>query len=359
MSGTLFARFAMAACVLLSTAAIKASPLDSVFRLAAGGGHTCALDTNLNVYCWGRNDQGQLGLRHRDDRSRPTAVTGIGNDINAIAAGGANSCALTNAGQVFCWGGNDHGQIGDGTRVVRTSAVAVGGLGTVTWVDLGAFHTCAMDVGGGVRCWGRNREGQLGDGTTTDRASAVVVAGLGVALDIEMGGFHSCAITAAGGVRCWGSNEFGQLGNGNTLDQVTAVDVQPLGAVVTAISAGLTHTCALLTGGTVKCWGRFIGPTPTALGISNISSITAGAYHQCALTNAGGVLCMGWNGMGQLGDGSTIDRLMPVPVAALGNGVSNLAAGAAHTCAAMAATGAVRCWGDNSDGQLGFSGVGQ
>lgn len=349
----------LAACLMLFSTTSAGAPLNSVFRLAAGGGHTCAMDTALNVFCWGRNDQGQLGIRSRADRSRPTVVAGIGNDINAIAAGGAHTCALTNGGQLFCWGSNSHGQIGDGTRFVRTIATAVGGLTTPTAVELGAFHTCALEVSGNVRCWGRNLEGQLGDGSQLDRFTAVSVTGLSGALDVAVGGFHSCAITPSRAVRCWGSNEFGQLGDGGSTDSNSAVDVPALGATAIALSAGLTHTCALLTGGTLKCWGRFIGAVPMDLGLLNVSKISAGAYHQCALNNIGEVRCIGWNGKGQLGDGSTTDRLVPVAVTSLGGGVSEISAGSAHTCAAMAVDGGLRCWGDNSDGQLGFAGGAQ
>ncbi|MBK9232333.1 MAG: hypothetical protein IPO15_16155 [Anaerolineae bacterium] len=126
-------------------------------------------------------------------------------------------------------------------------------------VNAGADHTCAVTADGGVKCWGVNDRGQLGDGTTEQRGAPVDVSGLmsGV-VAVSAGRGHTCALTTAGGVKCWGSNEFGQLGDGTGAAQLTPVDVVGLTAGVTAISAGGEHTCALTTAGGPKCWGNNI-----------------------------------------------------------------------------------------------------
>jgi len=233
-------------------------------------------------------------------------------------------------------------------------------------IDACSLHTCARTAGGGVMCWGYNWSGQLGDGTTTNRLTPVYVSGLANGVSAIAAGLgHTCALTAGGGVKCWGRNMEGQLGDGTTTDRLTPVDVSGLASGVSAIAAGNWHTCALTAVGVVKCWGYNgygqlgdgtttdrLTPVDVSGLTSGVSAITAGGGHTCALTAGGGVKCWGWNGFGQLGDGTTVRRLTPVSVSGLTSGVSAIAAGSSHTCA-LTAGGGVKCWGLNGDGQLG------
>jgi len=182
-------------------------------------------------------------------------------------------------------------------------------------IEAGAGMTCALTTSGGVKCWGRNDFGSLGDGTTTNRSTPVDVAGLtsGVSA-ITSQCAHTCALTTGGGVKCWGNNFSGELGDGTTTQRLTPVDVSGLTSGVMSISSGYAHTCALTTGGGVKCWGD--------------------------------------NQYGQLGDGTTTQRLTAVDVTGLTSGVAVLSAGTLHTCA-ITTSGVMKCWGDNQYGQLG------
>jgi len=167
---------------------------------------------------------------------------------------------------------------------------------------------------------------------------------------------HTCAITSAGGVKCWGSNGHDELGNGQTGDSLTPVDVVGLQTGVTAIAAGIRHSCALTSGGGVKCWGYGRGPlgdgtserrhTPVDVSglTSGVTAVAAGNDDSCALTSAGGVKCWGSNFRGQLGDGTTADRLVPADVVGLTGGVKAIAAGSLFSCA-LTAAGGVECWG--------------
>ena len=227
-------------------------------------------------------------------------------------------------------------------------------------------HTCAVTIGGGVKCWGANSSGGLGDGTKNASSTPVDVVGLadGV-VAIAAGDRYSCALASGGGVRCWGNNDSGQLGDGTIRDRTSPVDVMGLASGVRAIDARGEHTCALLTAGGVKCWGANLNgqlgngttsssavPVDVVGLVGGVSAIAVGGEHTCAIASDGGLKCWGWNATGQVGVRTVADRHVPVDVPGLGGAVSAVAAGGRHTCALMA-SGAIRCWGYNEYGQLG------
>jgi len=338
-----------------------------VAAIAAGGAHTCALTTGGAVACWGFNGFGQLGDGTTTNRPTPTAVSGLGSGVTAIAAGLDHTCALTAVGAAVCWGLNSLSQLGDGTTTNRATPTAVSGLGSgVTAIAAGAQHACALKAGGGAMCWGYNIGGQLGDGTGIRRKTPTQVSGLtsGVAA-IAAGYFHTCALTIGGGVLCWGSNGAGVLGDGTTTGRFTPTAVSGLSSGVAALAAGDDHNCAVTTDGSIVCWGwnshAQLGdgtatnrPTPTAVSglASGVAAIAASGDHTCALTTGGGVLCWGNNTYGGLGDGTGATRPTPTAVIGLASGVAAIAAGVDHTCA-LTTGGGVLCWGENNDGQVG------
>ena len=177
-------------------------------------------------------------------------------------------------------------------------------------------------------------------------------------VSITTGAHHTCALTSSGGLKCWGSNSWGSLGDGTSIDRLTPINVSGLSSNVRAVSAGYYHTCAITIPGGVKCFGRnqsgqlgdgtITHHTATPVDVIGLSSeiieVTAGYWHNCALTVSGGVKCWGGNSNGQLGDGTSTDSITPVDVIGLTSGVVSIAAGANHTCALLA-SGGVKCWG--------------
>ena len=285
-----------------------------------------------------------------------------------ITAGWNHNCAITAEDGVICWGSNDNGQLGDGSRTDRNGPVNVKELTVrAVAVTAGWGHTCVLTVEGGVKCWGRNKYGELGDGTTQRSSRPVDVSGLtsGVAA-IAAGDDHTCAVTTQGAVKCWGYNNFGQLGDGTYETRNTPVDVSRLTGGTTAVAAGAAHTCAWTVRGEVMCWGNNelgqLGDgseapsraTPDVVSglTEGIAALTAKGAHTCILTETGGIQCWGQNKYGQLGDGTAQNQFSPVKVTGLEDSASIVAAGWNQTCGVLI-RGALKCWGWNFYGQLG------
>jgi alpha-tubulin suppressor-like RCC1 family protein len=287
----------------------------------------------------------------------PLGVKGI------ISPGEHHTCAITAAGAAKCWGRNNlYGQLGNGTKSNAPTPVQVNNLGSGVIAIASSYnHSCALTKEGAVKCWGNNGTGNLGNGSIAESLSPVQVTGLtsGV-VAITAGGYHTCALTDAGAVKCWGSNGFSQLGNGTTGGmETTPTDVVGLGSGVSAIAAGSRHTCALADQGAAYCWGRNthgeLGngstgdqnvPVPVSNMTSGVVSIAGGFYHTCGVTGSGAARCWGYNNNGQLGDNSTDSSTIPVQVSGLTSGVVAVGTGNYFSCA-LTEAGGVKCWGNN------------
>ncbi|MEP7154482.1 MAG: hypothetical protein ABI905_01820 [Betaproteobacteria bacterium] len=286
--------------------------------VVAGGSHTCGLTSNGAAYCWGDNTYGQLGIASTDSLSQEPAAVAGGIVFASLTAGGSSTCGLTSAGVAYCWGANFGGELGDGTSTLRRSPVLV--MGGLLFDSLSAGlikHTCGL-VGGVAYCWGWNGYGQIGISTGGDHTSPKLVSGGLTFASIVAGGQHTCARTSAGVAYCWGDYSFGQLGNG--VDSMTP-------------SPPDSTTPLLVLGGNA------------------FASLTAGNGHTCGVTASGNAFCWGYNLDGRVGDASNTSRSIPAAVAG-GIEMSGVFAGSGHSCG-LTSTSAAICWGFNGQGQLG------
>ncbi len=299
------------ALVTRPSTAYAATPITAV---AAGGTLALALRSDGQVWAWGYNAWGQLGNGATTDRTTPGLVPGL-SDVTAISAGALHALALKSDGTVWAWGNNTFGQIGDSTTTTRLTPVQVSGLSGITAIDAGDYHSLAVKSDGTVWTWGYNQSGQLGDGTTTDRKTPVQVSSLSGITAVSGGHDFSLALKSDGTVRSWGANSMGQLGDGTTTPRLTPVQV---------------------------------------VGVYSIASISAGASHALARGPDGGTGIWAWgaNFAGQLGDGTRVNR--PTPKIVILHHVDFVVAGDHHSAFAYHNydNSELLAWGRNSWGQL-------
>lgn len=393
----------------------NAMPPAAVSQISASVQHTCAVLDGGALKCWGLNDSGQLGIGSRvgdiGGRSGEMGTSlravdlGSGRIVSQVAPGSVHTCASSLDGSVKCWGvggylglgdigrrGISPGEMGDNLPTVDT------GSGLVVKLVTGQGHTCALTNEGAVKCWAEGFFGELGTGTKEQRGDqpgemgvnlpAIDLGTGAVAADISAGNRFTCARLTSGAVKCWGINSTGQLGITTTDlqnrgddpsemgDALPALDLGA-GRTATAVATGGFFACALLDDSTVKCWGSNsngqlglgsttgrLNPSPTVDLGSGLAAVelAAGRQHVCARLNNGGVKCWGANGSGQLGLGDTESRGDEagemgdnLPQVDLGGRIAmQISAGLGdHTCVLLD-DATVKCWGDNSFGQLGL-----
>lgn len=372
-----------------------------VTELALGGNHTCARFDSGRVMCWGYGAGGRTGHGHTanigdDEPASAGGFLDLGGEVERVVAGVSHTCVIHPDGDVRCFGAATVGQlgrgnltpIGDNETPGSRSALQLGASALAIGTGGGAYHTCASLSTNAVKCWGQHAQFQLGipgltqpigDDETVASAPEVVVGGLPVAF--TGGAHHTCALFDGGGVRCWGTASTGALGYANTNaigddeDPAWAGEVL-VGGDVIDLTAGWYHTCAVVEGGDVHCWGRgndgrlgygntaYVGLTnaPEDVGAVPLSGpareVAAGVAHTCALLESGEVQCWGWGGQGQLGYGNTAsvgDNETPasVGVVDVGAPVVHIDADGNHTCV-VTDVGSVRCWGNAGEGRLGY-----
>jgi alpha-tubulin suppressor-like RCC1 family protein len=347
-------------CVVGSNCKNPIKIMDDVVQFSAGEYHTCAVKTDGSLWCWGANWSGQLGDGHVHFPYSNIPVQIMSSGVSSVALGGDHTCAVKTDGSLWCWGRNNYGQLGDGHVHDPYSNTPVQIMSSgVSSVALGFYHTCAVKTDGSLWCWGYNYYGQLGDGTNIDSDTPVPITS-GVS-SVALGFYHTCAVKTDGSLWCWGYNGYGQLGDGTYIGRETPV---PITSGVSSVALGFYHTCAVKTDGSLWCWGYNgygqLGDGTSGWGTEKntpvpitpgVSSVALGGNHTCAVKTDGSLWCWGANWSGQLGDGTRVQKSTPYPVITPAGALS-ISVGGSHSCA-IKTDGSLWCWGYNSSGQLG------
>ncbi len=359
--------------------------------ITAGWGHTCALDTSGNAWCWGHDSAGQVGDGNDDQgdpncfpehcRFSPEAVSG-NHTFTTISAGHYHTCGLDISGKAWCWGQNGHGEVGDGSSPAQaewrrfTPTAVVGGHVFAT-ISAGGEHTCAIDTAQRAWCWGYDTSGQLGSGGLWGSRvfAPVAVAGNHRFTAIRAAGPNTCALDDAAHAWCWGDAREGQLGDGMPPETHYDPDCygdghlcawKPVRVSGSASYSLVAAACALDTSGKAWCWGldtngRVGGGTPwdinfepvVVAGARNYTTIASTWANTCALDTSGKAWCWGNDSDGQVGDGDDqqADEHAPVAVAG-GHTFTQLTVHNRHSCG-LDANGKAWCWGEDGYGRLG------
>jgi alpha-tubulin suppressor-like RCC1 family protein len=287
----------------------------SFTTISTGREFGCGIATDQNLYCWGSDASGQIGNGLDGAGATPSLATVKTHRFTTVSAGAEHACALNLTGTAYCWGNDSHGQLGDNLLVNSSTPIPVADT-TLSFrtISAGGMHTCALTQTGAAYCWGEGSQGQLGNGTgASSLVPSAVVGGL-TFTSISAGAQHTCGIDTTANLYCWGDNDSAQLGTGLVSDFISVPTVVSGGGGYAAISAGTTHNCAI-AGGAVRCWG-FSGSGEVGDGVEtqhavtapvNVAGLTAslisvGSRHSCAITTAGVAMCWGSNRFGTLGN---------------------------------------------------------
>jgi alpha-tubulin suppressor-like RCC1 family protein len=339
---------------------------------AAGDGHACVPQLLVpNVLCWGSGGSGQQGDGGPTAPNPTPAPVLNSGSFNRVAAGDQFTCALTRAPQneAWCWGLNNRGQLGDGTRTTRfvPTRVAVPSGVTFTGISAGEDHACGLTSAGIGYCWGGNTYGQVGNSTNLDQLRPVPIFDARPYITISAGSFTTCAVSTIQDAYCWGKNTSGQYGTGDDVARWWYPHQKVEGGHKwKTIKVGGYHVCGIKTNNWIWCWGdnEFgqLGKTgigngeqhiPRSIDMSSVgwSGVDLGRYHTCAIRLTGSlVYCWGRSNWGQVGTGNTGNVLTPTQI--FGLAASNLAAGDWFTVM-LSTAGEVWTWGRNLDYELG------
>ena len=325
------------------------TPTGEIAPIAAGSNHSAAVTKDGDLYMWGSNGGGRLGNGSRTNSYTPVKIM---KNVAAVSLGDEHSAAVTKDGSLYMWGYNGNGQLGNGSTTDSYTPIKI--MENVTAVSLGYYHSAAVTKDGSLYMWGANYCGQLGNGSTTDSYTPIKI--MKNVATVSLGGIHSAAVTKDGSLYMWGYNGNGQLGNGSTTDSYTPIKIMEN---VATVSLGDYHSAAITKDGSLYMWG-YNGSgqlgngsttnisTPVKI-MENVAMVSLGYNHSAAVTKDGSLYMWGNNYSGQLGNGSTTNRSTPVKIM---EKVAAVSLGGNHS-AAITKDGGLYTWGDNYFGQLG------
>ena len=325
------------------------TPTGEIAPIAAGSNHSAAVTKDGDLYMWGSNGGGRLGNGNRTNSYTPIKIM---KNVATVSLGGIHSAAVTKDGSLYMWGYNGSGQLGNGSTTDSYTPIKI--MENVATVSLGDYHSAAITKDGSLYMWGANYCGQLGNGNRTNSYTPVKIMKNVAA--VSLGDEHSAAVTKDGSLYMWGYNRYGQLGNGSTTDSYTPIKIMEN---VTAVSLGYYHSAAVTKDGSLYMWGaNYYGQlgdgsttnsyTPVKI-MENVAAVSLGYNHSAAITKDGSLYMWGNNNCGQLGNGSTTNRSTPVKIM---EKVAAVSLGGNHS-ATITKDGGLYTWGDNEYGQLG------
>lgn len=356
-----------------SSTPVEVANLRAVEQLWSGSRHVCARSEE-KLFCWGTNSRGMLGFTTPEPFVATPKELVLSFSTAKLSLGTSHTCALSKEGEVFCWGLNQAGQLGDGLGTDKPTSARPYPvqLKDIASISLGGTSSCFLQTNGAVFCSGSDSVGQLGRGVESipgnpGSTTPIEVKGLSSVMQISSGDSHSCAITKEREVVCWGSNLGGSLGLGDSTIQSRTTPTKVVSSEGTGTLSGIMQlsssdvaNCVVNQEGAVYCWGSRQGTpeeiqqaaTPRKVeGLPVITSVGTGFDHQCALSKEGEVFCWGSNRVYQLGDGTNEEHTTPVKVGAL-SGVVSIAVSWQSNCA-LTNKGKIYCWGKEDLGTLG------
>ena len=351
--------FILVSLIITSNESFAASNLLSdVKQVSVGYKHVCAINSEDKLYCWGWNAQGQLGDGTTTDGMTPKFVGDYGllggAGVKSVSAGSNHTCAINNDNKLYCWGWNGQGELGNGTTTQNSRPSLVNGTGLldglgVKSVSAGSMHTCAINNDNKLYCWGYNYYGQLGNGTKTDSLTPILVNGNGLLGNLKIlsvSAYHNtCAINSANQLYCWG------WGGGDKADTIPVL-VNDDGLLGGYGVIGIAGSCAINSDSKLYCRegddesGDFSLFNNDGLlggyGVNNVSG-------NCAVNSENELYCWGNNEYGRLGDGTIVDSATPIPVNSDGllggKGVKSVSSNSNFTCA-ISNENKLFCWGN-------------
>ena len=344
----------------------------SVTSIVAGLVHACALNSTGGVICWGNNSSAQFGngtTAGAANQMTAVNVSTLSSGVTKIFSGpmASETCALTSANVLNCWGNSFYGLGDSGATTTSTTPIVHAQSGqSVTSMSLGSSHNCVSLADGTTHCWGPNNYSQLGNGLTATSNTPVSSSAFTSVQAISVGASHTCMINTSGAVQCLGAGVQGQLGNGSTANQTSLAAVATLSSGVTQLVSGENFNCALvLSGGSIHCWGLntfnevgvgYMGALSlTPINLASLSSptlLSVGSGHVCSVASGGAVSCWGLGTSGQLGTGASASTLLPAKASAVTATLTQTTSGYSFTCG-LTSGGAAQCWGSGASGQLG------